>query len=197
MPAMADLPLRHRLPAPALLPALLLALLLALLAGSGWPCARADELSQVRGLQHAGHLQQALQAVRRLIAQHPDDPRLRLSEALILQQQHRDDQAIEVLRQLTLKYPELPEPYNNLAVLYAARGQQRLALQQLRMALHANPEYATAASNLGDVYLRLAEQAYAQALQGSDDAAAQAHARDMLRGLRQLQPQAGGAPPAR
>ncbi len=131
-------------------------------------------------------LPRTLPAVEQAIAAHPDDPRLRLRQALLLQQAHEDAQAIKVLRALSLRYPELPEPYNNLGVLYAAQGQYQLARAQFEAALRANADYATAASNLGDVYLRLGEQAYERALQGSGDAGARAHAQRMLRQLRAI-----------
>lgn len=157
--------------------------------------ARADDLAQVRALQAAGELAQALTQVRGLIAQRPGDPQYRLTEALILQQQRQDGQAMGVLQGLIAQYPELPEPYNNLAVLYAARGEYDLALRELRMALRANPDYATAASNLGDVYLQLARQAYGQALHGGD-AAAQQHARLALQRLGAAGVEARPAAPA-
>lgn len=145
--------------------------------------ARADELDAVRQLQAAGRPEQALQAVRALIARRPNDPQFILTEALLLQRLHRDQQAIDVLDDLIRRYPELPEPYNNLAVLYAARGDYAMALAQLRKALRANPDYATARANLGDVYVQLAEQAYREAAANSGDAAAQAHARAALSAL--------------
>ena len=166
----------------ACLPSLLLSLLLA----CAMAPARADALDPIRQAQAAGHLDQALQELRALIRQRPGDPQYRLTEALILQQQHHDAQAIAVLEQLSLSYPELPEPHNNLAVLYAARGQTAQALEQLKMALHANPDYATARANLGDVYLQLAEQAYGKAADSAGDAAARAHARASLQELRKL-----------
>jgi tetratricopeptide (TPR) repeat protein len=166
--------------------------LLALLLGCACSLARADDLDQVRQLQAAGHLEQALQAVRGLIRQRPGDPQYQLTEALILQQQHHDGQAIELLRALIRRYPELPEPYNNLAVLYAARGETARALQSLEMALRANPDYATARANLGDVYLQLAEQAYRRAAGSAGDAAARAHAQASLR---RLQAGPDAAPP--
>ena len=166
----------------ACLPSLLLSLLLAFAMAP----ARADALDPIRQAHAAGHLDQALQELRALIRQRPGDPQYRLTEALILQQQHHDAQAIAVLEQLSLSYPELPEPHNNLAVLYAARGQTAQALEQLKMALHANPDYATARANLGDVYLQLAEQAYGKAADSAGDAAARAHARASLQELRKL-----------
>ena len=176
MPAVAlRRPLYRALPALALL-----------LCCAGAP-AHADELDRVRQLQAAGQLEQALHEVRQLIGRRPNDPQYRVTEALILQQMHRDPQAIDVLHSLTVQYPELPEPHNNLAVLYAAQGDDLLALEQLHMALRTNPAYATAASNLGDVYLQLAADAYRKAVAGSGDAAAQAHARARLRLLQSLQ----------
>lgn len=165
-------------------------LLCLLLLGCAGAQAQADALDPIRQAQAAGHLEQALRELRALIRQRPGDPQYRLTEALILQQQHHDGQAIEVLEQLSLSYPELPEPHNNLAVLYAARGQTARALEQLNMALRANPDYATARANLGDVYLQLAEQAYQKAADSAGDAAARAHALAALQGLRKL-----GTPP--
>ncbi len=178
------LPLRRALPALALL-----------LCCASLPT-HADELGQVRQLQASGRLEQALHDVRQLIERRPKDPQYRVTEALILQQMHRDTQAIAVLHALTVEYPELPEPHNNLAVLYAAQGEDMLALEQLRMALRTNPAYATAASNLGDLYLRLAADAYRSALSGSGDPAAQAHARAQLHLLQPLQQVAPKTPPA-
>ena len=168
-------------------------MLLALLLGSACAVAQADGLDQVRQWQAAGQLDRALNGVDALIRQRPDDPQYRLTQALILQQQHHDGQAIDVLEQLVLRFPELPEPHNNLAVLYAARGDTARALDQLQMALRTNPDYATARANLGDLYVQMAEQAYRQAADSAGDAAARSHALARLRALRGLEPSPGPA----
>lgn len=50
-------------------------------------------------------------------------------------------------------------------MIYAIQGEDRKAAQVLEQAIRTNPSYATAHQNLGDVYARIANEAYAKALQ--------------------------------
>ena len=90
---------------------------------------------------------------------------MRFLQAVIAAEQKKYDQAIRLFTALTQDHPTLPEPYNNLAVIYAFRGEDRKAAQVLEQAIRTNPSYATAHQNLGDVYARIANEAYAKALQ--------------------------------
>lgn len=59
-------------------------------------------------------------------------------------------------------------------MLYARNKQYEQARMALAMAIQANPSYGTAYENLGDLYAKLANQAYAKAVQldGASKAAA-------------------------
>jgi len=126
--------------------------------------ARADQLAEAGELMRSGQHELAMTQVDAVLAQHPDDPRARFLQGLILADQGKADAALEVFRKLTVDYPELPEPHNNLAVIYASRGEYEKARLALEQSIRTHPSYATAYENLGDVYAKLASEAYDRAL---------------------------------
>ena len=168
--------------------------LLALGALLASPLARADDYADVNQLLRQGKPAQALAQAERYLADKPRDPQMRFLKGRAQSESGQNAEAIATFEQLTQDYPELAEPYNNLAVLRAGQGQYEQARAALEQAIRTTPSYATAHENLGDVYLRLAAQAYGQALQlnaGSTTAAAK------LDRLRALSPAAAtGAAPA-
>lgn len=134
----------------------------------------ADTLGDAQRMIRKGQYVQALEAVDSQLAANPNDPQARFLKGVIYSETNRSDDAIAVYTKLTEDYPEYAEPYNNLAVLYARNKQYEQARMALGMAIQANPSYGTAYENLGDLYAKLANQAYAKAVQldGASKAAA-------------------------
>lgn len=122
-------------------------------------------VDEVQQLMEKGQLSAAAQRVQAQLKKDSSDVQLRFLQAVIAAEQKKYDQAIRLFTALTQDHPTLPEPYNNLAVIYAFRGEDRKAVQVLEQAIRTNPSYATAHQNLGDVYARIANEAYAKALQ--------------------------------
>lgn len=121
-----------------------------------------EEVSQ---LLDQGKVKEAAQRAQAQLKKTPGDVQLRFLQGVIASEQKNYTQAIETFISLTRDHPGMPEPYNNLAVLYAAKGDERKATEALEQAIRTNPSYATAHQNLGDLYARMANDAYAKALQ--------------------------------
>ena len=171
--------------------------LLALGALLARPLARADTYGDVNQLLRQGKSAQALAQAERYLADRPRDPQMRFLKGMAQSEGGQSAEALATFLQLTQDYPELPEPYNNLAVLYAGQGQYDKAREALENAIRTNPAYATAHENLGDVHLRLAAQAYEQALQLNTGNAASGAAAAKLARLRALSaPAIGTATPS-
>jgi Flp pilus assembly protein TadD len=134
----------------------------------------AGPLDDAQRMIRKGQYVQALEAVDSRLAANPADPQAAFLKGVIYSETNRVDDAIAVYSKLTEDYPEYAEPYNNLAVLYAGQKQYEKARMALGMAIQANPSYGTAYENLGDLYAKLANQAYAKAVQldGASKAAA-------------------------
>lgn len=122
-------------------------------------------VDEVQQLMEKGQLSAASSRVQAHLKKDSSNVQLRFLQAVIAAEQKKYDQAIRLFTALTQDHPTLPEPYNNLAVIYAFRGEDRKAAQVLEQAIRTNPSYATAHQNLGDVYARIANEAYAKALQ--------------------------------
>lgn len=122
-------------------------------------------VDEVQQLMEKGQLSAASSRVQAHLKKDSSDVQLRFLQAVIAAEQKKYDQAIRLFTALTQDHPTLPEPYNNLAVIYAIQGEDRKAAQVLEQAIRTNPSYATAHQNLGDVYARIANEAYAKALQ--------------------------------
>lgn len=155
----------------------------------------ADDYADVGELLRAGQSAQALARADQYLAAKPRDPQMRFLKGMALTQAGRTADAIAAYTALTEEYPELPEPYNNLAVLYAGQGQLDKARAALEVAVRANPAYAVAHENLGDIHARLAEQAWARALQLDPQLAMDL--RPKLAAARQLTEAGRAKPPAR
>ncbi len=123
--------------------------------------ARADDLADVKQLQAAGELPQALERARQ--AAEPRPMALRFLEGVILLDLKRDAEALAVFRRLTEDYPELPDPYNNIALIEARAGHLEQARLALETALRNDPSHVLARANLGEIHLRLAAQAFERA----------------------------------
>lgn len=129
--------------------------------------ARADAYDEVNQKLRAGRHAEAQVQAERYLQGKPRDPQMRYLLGLVQRASGKPDAAMETFTRLITEYPELPEPHNALASLYAARGDYEQARLSLERAIRARPDYATALENLGDLQLRLAEQAYCQALKSN------------------------------
>ena len=125
----------------------------------------ADNLPDVQRFIKRGEYEQALQKVDAQLSETPDDAQARFLKGVILMETDQPAEAIAIFTGLTEDYPEMPESYNNLAVLYARQGLYEKARMALEMAIQNHPTYATAYENLGDLYAKLANQAYAKAVE--------------------------------
>ena len=141
-----------------------------------------EEVSQ---LLDKGKVKEAAQRVQAQLKKTPGDAQLRFLQGVIASEQKNYTQAIETFVSLTRDHPGMPEPYNNLAVLYAAKGDERKAAEALEQAIRTHSSYATAHQNLGDLYARMANDAYAKALQLDSQ---RAPAPPKLSLIKQLQP---------
>lgn len=141
-------------------PARLLALAASLVLGA----AHADVYGDVSQLLRGGRLAEAQAKADQHLAAKPRDPQMRYLKGLIQRASGQQTDALATFTQLTEDFPELPEPYNGMAVIHAAQGDYDKARAALELAVRNNPGYAIAHENLGDLHLRLAQQAYCQAL---------------------------------
>ncbi len=141
------------------------AVMCASLLSHGGAHASSAAVDEVQQLMEKGQLSAASSRVQAHLKKDSSDVQLRFLQAVIAAEQKKYDQAIRLFTALTQDHPALPEPYNNLAVIYAIQGEDRKAAQVLEQAIRTNPSYATAHQNLGDVYARIANEAYAKALQ--------------------------------
>ncbi|MCI0401872.1 MAG: tetratricopeptide repeat protein [Gammaproteobacteria bacterium] len=123
---------------------------------------------RIRALIAQGQLSEALELANEAIEQDPGDLEIRFLEGLILTDLNRLDRAEEAYLAIINAHPDMPEPYNNLAAIYAAQGQYEKAREALQMAINAHPNYAKAHENLGDVYVKMAMEAYQDALRLDD-----------------------------
>lgn len=127
--------------------------------------AQPPDLNAIQQLATRGQVDQALQALDQHIAADPKDVEARFLKGLLLVQQGDKNRAREVFLDLTRRYPRLTEAYTNLAALYAADGEYEPARQALLSAIANTPDYAKARVSLGDLYVKLAADAYKEALE--------------------------------
>lgn len=132
----------------------------------------APSFSNTLKLTEAGEFEPALQAINRALQTRPQDAQWRFLKGTVLTRMGRTTEALVVFTTLTEDFPNLPEPHNNLAVLQAAQGQIGQARVSLEAAVRADPKYAVAHENLGDVQLRLALEAYQNAIAAGGDSSA-------------------------
>ena len=125
----------------------------------------ADNLPDAQRFIKRGDYEQALQKVDAQLSETPDDAQARFLKGVIFMETDQTTEAVAIFTGLTEDYPEMPESYNNLAVLYARQGLYEKARMALEMAIQNHPTYATAYENLGDLYAKLANQAYAKAVE--------------------------------
>jgi len=74
------------------------------------------------------------------------------------------DSARMTFSTIAQRYPRLPEAFNNLAAIYAGEGEYEKARNALLSAIANAPDYATVRANLGDLYIKMALDAYEDAM---------------------------------
>jgi tetratricopeptide (TPR) repeat protein len=124
----------------------------------------APDLNAIQRLAATGNLSQAMDALNQRIAANPEDVESAFLKGLLLLQQGDKSGAREVFLDISRRFPRLPEAYNNLAAIHAADGEYELARQTLLSAIANTPDYAPVRANLGDLYIKMAMDAYREAL---------------------------------
>jgi Flp pilus assembly protein TadD len=123
------------------------------------------ELDTIQRLASQGQWQTAIEQLDKRIATNSNDFESRFLKGLLLLQQNDTAGAREIFFNITQQFPHLPEAHNNLAAIYATEGKYELARQTLLNAVSNTPDYSEAKSNLGDLYVKLAVDAYQEALE--------------------------------
>ena len=152
----------------------------------------AEALHLLGVLAHrAGHLDAAVDLVRRAVASHP------LAEyysnlGAMLARQGRVDEAADACREALARAPDLAQAHYNLGNALHMAGRPEAALPPYRRALELAPAYADAHNNLGNVLVALgdaaaAATAYREAIRlRPDDARARSNLGIALKDLGQL-----------
>lgn len=122
------------------------------------------ELDTIQRLASQGQWQTAIAQLDRRIATNSNDVEARFLKGLLLLQHNDTAGARKLFFDIAQRFPHLPEAHNNLAAAYAAEGEYELARQTLLNAIANTPDYSKAKSNLGDLYVKLAVDAYQEAL---------------------------------
>lgn len=125
-------------------------------------------LDAIQTLLDQGQIDTALTQLDRRIAADRNDVLARFLKGLVLLQRGDNAAAREVYLEIARQFPRLPEAFNNLAAIYVAEGEYEKALQALRSARANAPDYPLVHINLGDLYLRLAADAYREAISLDD-----------------------------
>lgn len=122
------------------------------------------DLDAIQRLAASGNRNQAIDALNKRIGANPEDVEATFLKGLLLLQQGNKNGAREVFLDISRRFPRLPEAYNNLAAIHAADGEYELARQTLLSAITNTPDYAPVRANLGDLYIKMAMDAYREAL---------------------------------
>ncbi|MFO1428762.1 MAG: tetratricopeptide repeat protein [Candidatus Competibacteraceae bacterium] len=143
----------------------------------------APDLNTIQRMAAGGNRNQAIDALNKRIGANPGDVEAAFLKGVLLLQQGDKSGAREVFLDISRRFPRLPEAYNNLAAIHAADGEYELARQTLLSAIANTPDYAPVRANLGDLYIKMAMDAYREALKlNPNDASTQAR----LKALEQL-----------
>jgi len=121
-------------------------------------------IDSARILFKQGNDTAALSQLKQLIASDASQYQAWFLQGMIQTRQHQLDAAIASFQQVIQLQPKLAAPYNNLAVIYNEIGDYHAAVKALETSLALNPNYMTAQENIGDLYVKLAADAYKQAL---------------------------------
>lgn len=114
-------------------------------------------------LQHlqAGRLDEAEQALRRILGPHPDDPDATHLLGLVALQRRDLASAAELLRRATRLDPAQPAAWNNYGAVLREQGELGEAVAAYRKALAVAPDFTDALCNLGGALNRLGREAEA------------------------------------
>ncbi len=110
----------------------------------------------------------ALERLAGLMADGEPTPEALFLRGLLTAETGDVNTAIALFTELTRDYPRLPEAFNNLAALHVRQGNYEQARQALLGAIANTPEFTLARANLGDLYIKMATDAYREALSRDD-----------------------------
>lgn len=121
-------------------------------------------MNTVQHLIEEGEFDAALDLLEQRVKADRNDVQARFLKAMVLLRQGKKEEAQAVFVDIVRHFPKLPEASNNLAALYANDGEYEKARQALLSAIANVPDYSTAHINLGDLYVKMAIDAYRQAV---------------------------------
>jgi protein O-GlcNAc transferase len=113
--------------------------------------------------QRAGHLDVAVDLIRRAIANSPEAAEYYSNLGVMLTSQGRLDEAAAACRGALAHHPNLPEAHYNLGNTLQAARELEPSASSYRQALALKPDYPQAHNNLGNVLLALGRPAAAAA----------------------------------
>ena len=122
----------------------------------------ADVLQRVARHQAAGRLDQALELLDELIAQHGPLPRLLHYKGITLGLRGENDQAEALMREGLARAPDDPVQHLDLGVLLVGQGRAEEAEHLFRTATELAPNFGAAAGNLGALLVQ--QGRYAEAI---------------------------------
>ncbi|MFO1351800.1 MAG: tetratricopeptide repeat protein [Gammaproteobacteria bacterium] len=121
-------------------------------------------IDAIKALADKGDKKTALELLDKRVAADANDVQARFMKGLLLQEMGNRNEAREVFAEIARLFPKIPEAYNNLAALYAQQGEYEQARRALLSAVANAPDYPTVHVNLGDLYIKMAVDAYRDAL---------------------------------
>ena len=133
------------------------------------PEALPPTISSIQSSIAQGDAQTALAALDQRIKADNNDIQSRFLKGIVLMKEGDNMAAQKAFTEITRLFPKLPEAFNNLAVLYVREGNYEKARSALMSAKANTPNYPVAHANLGDLYLKMAADAYRQALELDPD----------------------------
>lgn len=122
----------------------------------------AETLQRVARHQAAGRLDQALELLDELIAQHGPLPRLLHYKGITLGLRGENDQAEALMREGLARAPDDPVQHLDLGVLLVGQGRAEEAEHLFRTATELAPNFGAAAGNLGALLVQ--QGRYAEAI---------------------------------
>lgn len=140
-------------------------------------------LSSIQAAVDAGDTETALADLDKRIEADVNDVQSRFLKGMVLMETGDHREAQQTFIEITRLFPKLPEAFNNLAVLYVREGNYEKARSALLSAKANTPDYPTAHANLGDLYLKMAADAYRQALELNPDDSLSAAKLQALQGM--------------
>ncbi len=126
-------------------------------------------LENIRRVAAGGDVSKALTQLDELIEADTSNVQARFLKGLLLNDQGDTDAARDTFAEIARLFPRLPESFNNLAAIYASEGEYEKARQALLSAAANAPDYPAVRANLGDLYVKLAADAYREALERDPD----------------------------